>query len=105
MNPKKSDIPKKPSGEGAASAPEPADSSSNAEFVPLQNISAESKEGRETQHDGSGKETAEKPFVIYQKNAGEERPILNVRKPAFRPDIKQKKREMSQKARIELPEE
>ncbi len=110
MNPKKSDTQKKLLDDGITKKPlaAPAVSTTELEFVPLQDISVENKPGRDAQPAGKKEATEdaeEQPVLIYKKNAREERPILDVRKPGFRPDIKQKTKKGSQKARIELPEE
>jgi hypothetical protein len=76
-------------------------------FKPLQEIPSTIEEQKKTEEkkisvfDPSG----EKPVLLYDKGATDVRPILDVRKPAFRPKIEQKEREKPHKAVVELPEE
>src|SRR3989338_1856159 len=86
------------------SGAQPSDEEAEEEpaFKPLQEIPSTIEEEKKTEEkklsvfDPSG----ESPVLIYDKGATDVRPILDVRRPAFRQKIEQKEREKPHKARV-----
>lgn len=109
MGVKKSETSKKLLANNAPDQPASANeiAAPEAEFVPLQNIATSdtpSQTANSVEEKRPFEDTSEKPFLLYEKGNKEKHPILNVRKPAFTPSVKERDKKPAQKVRIELPE-